>query len=179
MSRCRVCAVAANKRLVKLGHTMNPPRHIGLLSLTIALLVTPNDSKTNSGTEFILSSAKCPQPASHSEQVHTIGAGINLKSVFFFLPKLASPPPPPPHPPLYELSRTSIRRRRSRAGSSNTEPVLGRVIYGIKPLEEGLSIDEVKARAGIGSSISDDEVDGAGVSADGAANGSIKTEISA
>lgn len=163
-----------------MGHTMNPLRHIGLLSLTIALLVTPNDSKTNSGTEFIISSAKCPQPASHSEQVHTIGAGINVKSVFFFLPKIASPPPPPPPPPLslYEPSRTSIRRCRGRAGSSNTEPVLGRIVYGIKPLEEGLSIDEVKARAGIGSSISDDEVDGAGVSADGAANGSIKTEIS-
>lgn len=158
---------------------MNPLRHIGLLGLTIALLVTPNDSKTNSGTKFIISSAKCPQPASHSEQVHTIGAGINVKSVFFFfLPKLASPPPPPPHPPLYEPSRTSIRRRRSRAGSSNTEPVLGRVVYGVEPLEEGLSIDEVKARAGFGSRISDDEVDGAGVSADGAANGSIKTEIS-
>lgn len=66
--------------------------------------------------------------------------------------------------------RTSVRRCRGRAGSSNTEPVLGRVVYGVEPLEEDLSIDEVKARASVGPSVSDDEVDNAGGSTENATN---------
>ena len=53
-----------------------------------------------------------------------------------------------------------VRRRR------NTELRLSGVVDGVEPLQEGQTVDEVHARARRGTDVSDDEVDGVGVTAD-------------